>query len=213
MKLNRISPKFSDGFDQGLENFLTKLLCKFSNGLQEYENKSVRKDNNYKIWEYGEITLISLLTNGFLRTDKDHKFLALHEFGVMDSNKTAQGRADLLIQNIDEKIGYLIEAKKYASKGGSYIKWDGLETESLYKSILNQARSYYQEEEDYYKNFSKLYLVGMAFESIIFECPEQIDEWKNYFVKPGNNEYYFLYLSELHNKGLAVYGSYEIIKQ
>ncbi len=194
-----------------LQNFLEGLFACLINEFNHYQNYSKREDANYQVWDYGEIALVSYLTHALRRMDPDYqRFVFMQEVGLENVAQKAQGRADLIIQDLPNNTAVILEAKRHYSSPDAPMKSWGKEiSEAYYTQIMDQCKAYFKTEKSKLIAFDYVYLLTMAFDSVSFGSnKEYFKEWINY---KGllENEYYYFFSDSDKKFGLAIYGTFE----
>ena len=151
-----------------------------------------------------ERTYIGLLNNAIVRFYGE-KVTTLQEFSVWKDKKLV-GRADLLVRiKFDTNIVYfLFEGKQREFDGKEYLN---NELESFFGGFENQARKYYDAEQDDYDE--QVFIVPIVFEWIRTKKKlSQVLNWEK-DEDDGHTDFYSVFHSNFEgddNSGLMVYG-------
>jgi len=197
--------------DKYLQDFLERLFTELIYEFNYYQQNSKREDSRYQVWDYGEIALVSYLTHALRRMDSNYqRFIFMQEVGLEDVDQKAEGRADLIIQDLINNTAVILEAKRYYSSPDAPIKsWEKESSEAYYTRIMQQCGAYFETEKSKLKAFNYVYLLTVVFDSVSFGRNNQyFKEWVDYQCLL-ENEYYYFFSDTDQESGLAVYGTFE----
>ena len=146
-----------------------------------------------------ERSWIGILSDSIKRADKEA--VSLQEFNVW-SDISNIGRCDFLFQS--QANTYLVEAKT----NDHNPNWNLLAFSNTFPMILNQAQTYFNAEEKYYRK-DQTYIIAIVFERIATVESELISKVKNQVekLKTGQDihcDFYAFYQGT--KKGVNIYG-------
>jgi len=197
--------------DKYLQDFSERLFTELIYEFNHYQQNSKREDMKYKVWDYGEIALVSYLTHALRRMDPDYqRFVFMQEVGLENVDQKAQGRADLIIQDLIGNTAVILEAKRHYSSSDAPMKsWEKESSEKYYNEVMGQCKGYFDAEAPKLKAFNGFYRLVMIFDSVGFsECTSCFDSWVNY-KSQLDHEYYYFFSDSGNKYGLAIYGIFQ----
>jgi hypothetical protein len=149
---------------------IDKIIEDFCEELRLYYVKTGDKE----LFQFNEQAFVGLLNNAIVRNDTNKEIITIQEYCVKDRKDRKNGRVDLLMYNSDNKTCILFEAKHYYTNEKKDEKWSAKDTDRDLEKIIEQARSYYKSENDYYsdkeKDFFKgkiVYVCAIVFDSVL----------------------------------------------
>lgn len=186
-------------------SFVDRSCMAFFDRINSFYNQK----NFYDLFfRFTEGSLCHLYSQGIIKHFDLNQYNYFSELGVSRSEEK-WGRIDLVIEDYQNKLLYVIETKSFWSNEtepkSNY--WSKETTDKFYRENINQAKSYISYEK-FFTSYD-IHLISLVFSRIEFTKMENLDLWN--FKDVEVNEFFGFetYNTPQKQVGIAIYGLIE----